>query len=128
MPDILVNDTEWTSLSEDMRSQISNIVSTRFPDANIVPDPSGVSATLATQLSAQGDADANAEANIAQAAGIPLATGENQPCIDHCNSVRDIALAACVLFGRTENGCALSRSHAGRSGRLSGRVPVNRKP
>lgn len=99
MPDILINDTDWNSLSEDLRSQISNIVSTQFPDANIVPDPSGVPASLATQLSAQGAADANAEANIDQAAGIPSATSTDQTCINNCNSVRDVALAACVLLG-----------------------------
>jgi hypothetical protein len=99
MPDIRIKDTDWNSLSEDLQSQISNIVSTQLPDANIMRHPSGAPASLATQLSAQGAADANAELNIDQAAGIPLVTSTDQTCINNCNSVRDVALAACVLLG-----------------------------
>jgi hypothetical protein len=89
MPDILINDTDWNSLSEDMQSEISNIVSSQFPEATIVPDPSGVPATKANAP----------DADIAEAAGIPLATGAVQSCIDDCNSARDIALPLCGAMG-----------------------------
>jgi hypothetical protein len=89
MADILIKDSDWNSLSEDMQSQIANIVSEQFPGINIVPSPEGVAAT---------ESESNA-ADIAAAAGIPLAVGADQSCVDQCNTARDVALPACALMG-----------------------------
>jgi hypothetical protein len=86
MPDITVNDSHWNSLSPDVQSQIQSIVSQQLPGATIVPDPNGMS--LAEEISAD---------DATQLVG--LSAGANQPCIDSCNSARDVATASCALLG-----------------------------
>jgi len=86
MADIVVNDSDWNSLSSDVQSRIQSIVGQQLSGAVIVPDPGGMS--LADSISTD---------QAALALGVTA--GGNQPCIDACNSARDIATAACALLG-----------------------------
>jgi hypothetical protein len=86
MADIRVKDSDWNSLSSEMQSQIQDIIAQQLPGATIVSDSGGIS--LTENISPEGATQA-----------LALSAGGDSDCVANCNSVRDVALAACASLG-----------------------------